>query len=371
MLLVIATCACGACFADLGGFSGGADDAGSPDATTSDATADVDTDGGSSTDAADDHTFVGDALADSAPAVTQFTRKLTIVNGASVQLPGTYAVCFAANGILGVDLGAKVRSDFADLRVFGPSGERARVLDALAAGRMELCFRLERAIAAGASDDGYSLHYGAPDAGAPPSNPAAIFDFWEGFDGPLDTTRWLVNGAPTVSGGNLVLPKGGEPGVTTTAANDGLPGAASLDIRAKVDDPTSAPSASKGFYYWFGFQHTGDFGEFEPWTIFIARGKGSVEAEHKTATGTCTGGCDQTAVAQTSAFRIYRVNRHDAVDFLYDDGTTFSATGSNGDMSVMLRNYLVTSDVEIDWVRARPLVFPEPTATLGPEQTTP
>lgn len=101
-------------------------------------------------------------------------------------------------------------------------------------------------------------------------------------------------------------------------------------------------------------------------------GTTAIAAEHETTAGTCTGGCDETAIGQTSAFRIYRIDRAgDKVGFLYDDGTTFTASGSNGDLSVMLRSYLVTSDVLVDWARARPLIVPEPTAALGPEQTTP
>jgi hypothetical protein len=38
-----------------------------------------------------------------------------------------------------------------------------------------------------------------------------------------------------------------------------------------------------------------------------------------------------------------------------------------GDLSIMIRNFLVSSDVVVDWVRARPLVLPEPTPSVGPE----
>jgi len=31
----------------------------------------------------------------------------------------------------------------------------------------------------------------------------------------------------------------------------------------------------------------------------------------------------------------------------------------------------VTSDLEVDWVRARPLIVPEPTTVLGPETSIP
>jgi hypothetical protein len=308
------------------------------------------------------------------PIAAKYQRTLPIANGAAVELPAQYTVCFAAPGIVGADLIASghVRADLADLRVFGPSGEIHRVIDTLTPSRTELCFRLERAIAAGTTDDGYSLHYGDPSAAPPPDTSADVFAFFDGFDGAAIDKRWLMNGAPTLAGGILVLPKNGEPGLTTTATSDGVDTTASLEIRAKVDDPSSAPETSSGYYWWLGFQHTGDFTANAPWDVFIGRSKNTVEAEHNTLTGSCTGGCDDNALGQTSDFRIYRVDRSTAVvDFYYDDGTKFEGAGSNGDLSIMLRNFLVTSDVEIDWVRARPLVAPEPTTVLGPETSIP
>ena len=55
--------------------------------------------------------------------------------------------------------------------------------------------------------------------------------------------------------------------------------------------------------------------------------------------------------------------------FLYDDGTVFEAAGGDGDLSIMLRNWAVTSDMHVDWVRARPIVAPEPTLTAGAEES--
>jgi hypothetical protein len=37
----------------------------------------------------------------------------------------------------------------------------------------------------------------------------------------------------------------------------------------------------------------------------------------------------------------------------------------------MIRNYLIESDVTVDWVRARPLIVPEPSPTIGPEVALP
>src|SRR5206468_3670985 len=111
----------------------------------------------------------------------------------------------------------KIRPDFADVRVFGPSGERPRIIEPLTTARTELCFRLERALAAGASDNGYELHYGDPNAALPPNAMPQIFDFYDDFDGTSLATRWQVTGSIGVAGGILTLDQNSQAGVTMNA----------------------------------------------------------------------------------------------------------------------------------------------------------
>lgn len=74
--------------------------------------------------------------------------------------------------------------------------------------------------------------------------------------------------------------------------------------------------------------------------------------------------------ALTDATRIYRIDRHESgVMFTYDDGKTSSALGASGDMAILIRNSLAASDIFVDWIRARPLVWPEPTVAVGAEKT--
>ena len=66
---------------------------------------------------------------------------------------------------------------------------------------------------------------------------------------------------------------------------------------------------------------------------------------------------------------LYRIDRWSGgVRFILDDGTAFDAAGSNGDMSIMIRSFLAQSDVQVNWVRARPIVWPEPAVVIGPEK---
>lgn len=69
---------------------------------------------------------------------------------------------------------------------------------------------------------------------------------------------------------------------------------------------------------------------------------------------------------------MYRIDRSgDRVSLVADDGSNFSATGSNGNMSVMIRSYMPASDLIVDWVRVRPSSTLETTLAFGDEETVP
>ena len=323
-------------------------------------------------------TSTSDATSDGPPVVPgayapRFERSLAIMNPSTTQLAAGFAACFRAvpQDILGAGA-AKLRADAADLRVFANGVELKRVVDNLRTGILSVCFRLAGAIAPGATDTSYVVRYGDASAAPPPPAESDVFDFFDGFDGTSLSPRWLKFGAPVVAGGFVTFPKSAPSAITTTSGTDGVPLDASLEINARVPSPASdgelQDDAGTRFFYWFGFQHQGDFIAAEPWSIFIARGKSTVNAEHKTASGTCVSGCDEAAGTQTTDARVYKVDRAgETVVFTYDTGATFQAVGSSGDQSLMIRNYLLTSDVVVDWVRARPLVLPEPIPSLGPE----
>lgn len=314
----------------------------------------------------------GDAV-----AAFRFACDLTIRNVAATSLPKDHAVCFQAGAteVAVARAAGKVRADFGDARILGPSGERPRALDQRSTGALAICFRLERPIAPGASDRGYSLVYGAEMLAPPAVADEAVFDFFDGFEGTSLSARWLVHGTVAVGGGVATLRQmGNEPGITTPASTDDVPADASLEIRARVTNPTSRGldvSASQSIFYWLGFQKRGDFETGEPYSIFYGT-PGRIEARHEMAGGECTGIiCGDSSSAQSNAFRVYRIDRRaEGARFTYDDETRFEAKGSSGDMSIMIRGWLRESDIEVDWVRARPLVWPEPELVIDAERRT-
>jgi hypothetical protein len=169
----------------------------------------------------------------------------------------------------------------------------------------------------------------------------------------------------SVSGGLLTLPEGGQGALTTVA----LAPTTTVEWRAKVSDPTSDPDVASGYYYWFGFQRDGDFDAVDPWIVWIARDKGSIGAEDF-ADG-CPSDCASTPGAQNASFRFYGIERQPTQTVFSLDGVASYTTPATNDqaLSLMIRNFLVTSDVVIDWMRARTRVYPEPVVTLGAEQT--
>ena len=139
-----------------------------------------------------------------------------------------------------------------------------------------------------------------------------------------------------------------------------------------VTNPASAPQtvSTQSFWYWFGYQQAGSFNPVDPWIVWISRGMDTVVAEEKTGSATCTNTCSGMNVAQTKAFRRYRIERDAVSTRFYLDGTlSYTASDlNNQDYSVMFRNFAVSSDLVVDWVRGRVLGQPDPTVTVGAEE---
>ncbi len=355
-LSAIALAAC-SLFTDLGGFQGGEDEAPVPPVEA-----------GTTTDAPlANETGTDVAIA---PAFKpRFKRTVVITNVAATTLSAGHTVCMVVSSVLG---NVNVRPDLGDVRFFGPNGsERDRAIDRVSSSTMEVCFRLERPIASN-GNDAYEVRYGDPAATPPTNDPSLLFAFYDGFDGTAIAPKWSVQGTVNVAGGVLVLPKGAETVVRTLAANDGVPAVASLELRVRVQDPSSASFGTSGYFYWFGFQRKDDFFATSPWTLFIARDPNIIAAEQQIESfepdaGTCAEVCSMGFGAQTADFRIYRIDRNGGTTTFRLEGEQYTANADNGDLGIVLRSSLVTSDVEVDWVRARPLVLPEPTVVFGSE----
>jgi hypothetical protein len=308
-----------------------------------------------------------------------FRRHVTITNAdAQRALPAglTVRVPLGTQALAQLVQSGKARADFADVRVFyDPTDvERDRVIDAAPPGQEAALFvSLAEPVAGGATAGDYWVYYGDPNAGAAPANGASVFALFDDFDGAAVGTQWLVNGAPQVAGGMVTLRKNQQDGLTTNAAFDGLPALSTLEASMRITDATSAGQlvGTDTFWYWFGYQMAGSFTTSRPWVLWIARTPNTVDAEDESQTPMCGSGvCVSANFAQDTAVHRYRIERDAAQTRFYLDGALkYTATNTNTvDFSPMLRNFAVTSDLVVDWIRGTSLASPAPTVTLGTEQ---
>lgn len=306
------------------------------------------------------------------PASFMFRQRLTIKNNASVTMPAGYAIKVPLASLASLVSAGKVKADFSDLRVIGDvASERDRVVDPPSGvAPPAVWFSLATSLAAGQTTTDFALYYGFPTSGSAPANGSAVFQIYDDFTSGI-SNQWIKSDTPTTNNGKLILRANQLDALTTNAATDSIPIVSGFEISADVtnqdSDPTVHPNGT--FYYWFGYQHTGDFTESSPWCIWIARGKGQLHTEQNSPVG-CEAGCEGPYITQDTAQHYYAIERDTGATRFYRDGTlSFTATVTNsGDYSLMLRNFAAASELQVDWVRARARVTPEPSVTVGNEE---
>ena len=307
-----------------------------------------------------------------------YRRQLTIHNGAAAALPAGYTVRVPLDATLFPS--TKVRADLADVRVFrdAPAGELPRVIDTAPPGQgRALWLALAQPIAAGANDSTYSIYYGDAAATSPPDNATLVFPFYDGFDSGTAPSAMLwttTSGGPTVGSGVLLLHQNTQDGVLTNKDTDNIPVFSVIEWRSKMTAPASAGqvTANGTFWWWVGFQD--NFTPADPWIIWIQRGNSPVDVhgERKiSSSSVCMNGCSTTATVVDANFHVYRIERDVNETRWYYDGAQSGgspvADPNNTDHPLIIRNWAVTSDLQVDWIRARALAAPEPTVTVGAE----
>jgi hypothetical protein len=313
-----------------------------------------------------------DANVDANTATFKHRRRITIHNGSSSTMPAGFTITVPFAPLASLVTTGAVKADFSDLRVIGDTvGERDRIVDPPAKPTpVAISFSLGTPIAAGATSTEYAIYYTYATAGAAPAVGGNVFPVYDDFTTAI-SSAWMQHDGPSVSGGNLVLRGGHTDAITTTSSADNIPIISAIELVATVVDPTSNPTTQPEgtFYYWFGYQHTGDFNASDPWVVWIARGKSGIGAEQKSPVG-CEAGCEPTPGTQDTAAHYYRIERDpNETHFIEDSATPVVISVQNTeDYSLMVRNYMATSDLLVDYVRGRARVTPDPTITLGAEE---
>jgi hypothetical protein len=304
----------------------------------------------------------------------RYRRRIAIYNGAATALPVGFTIRVLMPATLsGMLEQRKIKADFSDLHVIGAGtiGERDRIIDAgTGVAPAAVSFALQAPIDPGTINTDYALYYGGADAAPALAKGGAVFPIYDDFSTGISSI-WLTNDGPAVVGGKLVLRAGHTDAMTTNAAADGLPAISALEIEARVIDSTSEPTNQNGesFYYWFGYQHTGDFTPTQPWALWVARGKSQIRGEQKSPVG-CETPCEGPSATESGFAHYYVIERDPSATRFYLDGAlSYTAAVTNqADYSVMVRNYMATSDLQISWIRARARVSPDPTVTVSAEE---
>lgn len=313
-----------------------------------------------------------DANVDANISTFRHRQRLTIKNLSAQEMPAGMTVSVPFTALATLVSAGKAKADFSDVRVIGDTvGERDRIIDPPGGpAPVAIHFSLGVPLAANTTSTEYAIYYSYPASPPAPANGHNVFAVYDDFSSGI-SNAWLKNDAPAVASGQLVLRAGHTDAITTTAASDNVPIVSAVELVATVPNPTSdATVQPEGtFWYWFGYQHTGDFSASDPWVVWIARGKGGIGAEQKSPVG-CETGCAPTPGTQDTAAHYYAVARDPAeTRFTRDSSAPITITVQNtADYSLMVRNYMAASDLDVDWIRARARVSPDPAVSLGAEE---
>ena len=230
--------------------------------------------------------------------------------------------------------------------------------------RTMLWFRTQAALGALATDDNYYIYFRNAAAGAPPSNWANVFLFYDDFnDGVFDAARWTCTaGACTEAGGTLNMGPGSL--VRATAAY-----AFGTDTRFECFNRLTSALPPAGAYDHCGASSVnGWLGD------HVVLWANTSNHNFETAVGGVQGTATYTNPAPTT-YELYSMNREGSARarFFVDGAqvgvrTTLIPT-SNLRMQLG-NNSGENPGVRSDWVRARKYVAPEPQATARRESTT-
>src|SRR5262245_52492182 len=134
-----------------------------------------------------------DAGIDAPPPTFRYRRRITIYNNTNTALPAGLTIHYPLNNMLAMLVSqGKAKADFSDVRIVGDAvGERNRIID-LAPAPSAVSFSLAQSIGAAGMSMEYALYYGAPGAGPPPANGAAVFQLYDDFNSGIASV-WLKN----------------------------------------------------------------------------------------------------------------------------------------------------------------------------------
>jgi hypothetical protein len=312
-------------------------------------------------------------------AAYDWRRVVDVTAGASIAAGYSLSVTFDHAALVSA---GKAMSNGNDLRVVHWNGaawvELDRVLDEASTWNSpatQIWFRAQSPIAAGASDWNYSLYYGNSAAVSPPANASVVFFFYDGFSGPALGPSWTVLRPPaagwSVSGGTLNInmdPNENFWGATNTAPLFYVAAPAG-DFEARVKQ-FGRPTANG---------HSGGILDYQNDDNYIANLHANISGTESVAFVREAGGSpsyQSTAVSSDPIhLRIRKLGTSYTGWYSTNGGATFTQVGTPqtialSSIRVGLTAFSFSTNVRtmnLDNIRVRDLVNPEPVGSLGIE----
>lgn len=309
-------------------------------------------------------------LTGSAQVMAGYKRPLTV--SSTLAAPAGYVAALSLDTAALVAAG-KLRADMRDLHVLYRDGDRYaelfRQVESPNSASSLVRFRLQRAIAASGTDAGYLVTYGNDMAAAAPSDPAQVYDLYDGFEYP--TSAIPYQGWNTIRGSATMATAGGQ----------GRSGAA-LNLNSNTGDfwrdlirYTTFPT---NFCLVAFFKDDLDASR-NDWIAPVVGDSGAGDVGVYTGVAGSTydyfplgGAWSASAVTRTAGWHRYEFRRYGGTMTYMVDGTTIgTAADTRTYTGLMIRSgnsSAYASNAYWDDVSLRQYLSPEPSAALGAEQ---
>ncbi len=233
--------------------------------------------------------------------------------------------------------------------------ELPRVIDELGGASDEwIWFKLAAPLPAAAGASEYWMYCGNVGAGAAPSDPTAVFDAFDSFEGTTLSSAWRSQGQVSVGGGVVTL--GGN--------NIGIHSAAAYGPGTATDFVLQASSSAiKSPWFWGGFEV--GFTTAAPWVIWHATNDDMIRQEIFRTGSAVTANERETE----SGPHLYGVEHYgSSAAFRYHNehvGSIPYGGPIQQSMNVRLQNFASGGSIQFFMARVRKAVDPIPTVTLG------
>lgn len=316
-----------------------------------------------------------------------YRKQISIINNVASTLGSGYSVCLIVNTASLVS-GGKMLPSGNDLRIVYLNGSSWVEIDRdvidMNAGSTKVWFKTQAGISASGSDNNYYMYYGNPSAASPPANKSNVYDFWDDFnDGSLGSA-WTFSQIGGASGscsesGTVVILNATNSGDLWDASDNLLFLSISRSYDVLVESYTSS---------WGGSHQTwSKMGGVQLRQSLDANSKNRIMSPVYSAVGATnsyrlsTGGStfEQTTSTQPKYCRLSRIEGTSRA-WYSTDGVSWTELGSQISFSGGLSNPvrlgihlagLSSSShwVEVDWFKVRKYVDPEPSTSVGPEES--